>query len=96
MNVVALAALHEFDIALTDPSCPKRSIFLSAGGSFQSDAEFNKLIRTLYPGYPGDDGYSDEKVKANVKGKVVRVENRELLMTYLDLSEINLVADEQK
>ena len=88
MRVVAVAALHEFEVALSDNSCPGTSIFLSVGNEFKDDETFLWMMKQLYPGYPSDDAYRDIGVPINVKGTVVRKQNRNLLMTYLELKSI--------
>lgn len=88
MTVQAVAAAHEFSVALTNPSCPNRAIFLSAGSMLNNDSNLNAIIRALYPGYPQDDGYSEKAVGAHVVGVVLRRMNRDLLMTYLEIESI--------
>jgi hypothetical protein len=86
--VQAVAAQHQFDIALTDPSCPSRNIFLSAGQQFGKNPEFMRLMKTLYPGYPHDDRSTNAHFRVIVTGKLFRQRNRGLLMTYLELENI--------
>jgi hypothetical protein len=88
IRVQAEAALHEFDVALTDPNCPNKNIFLSAGREFENDAVFMWVMRQLYPGYPHDDAYSHAKPELIVEGKVFQQTNRGLRMTYLELSKL--------
>ena len=89
-DALASAALHEFDVALSNEKCAKRNVFLRAGSKFDKDTAFVAMMKQLYPGYPDDDGYTDAKVRINVVGKVVRIRNRGLLMTYLELQSISL------
>ena len=91
IDIKAQAALHQFDVLLTDDACPKRGMFLRVGTRFSANMVFLAFMRKLYPRFPDDDGYTDDLVEARVKGKVVRVENRGLLMTYLELEEIDNV-----
>jgi hypothetical protein len=86
--VQAVAAQHQFDIALTDPSCPSRNVFLSAGQQFWQNPEFMRLMKTLYPGYPHDDRSTNAHFRVIVTGKLFRQKNRGLLMTYLELESI--------
>ena len=88
MNVAAVAAPHEFDVVLSDDSCPGRYIFLSAGSEFREDKNFVWMMKRLYPGYPSDDGHRDTKVPIHVRGTIVRKKNQNLLMTYLELQSI--------
>ena len=86
----AVAALHEYDVALVDETCKKRAMFLRAGSEFVEDSAFQSMLKQLYPGFPDDDGYTSTKVPISVVGKVLRVENRGLLMSYLELVSIRL------
>jgi hypothetical protein len=90
MDIQAKAALHQFDVALTSPDCPLRNIFLKAGIQFLEDKAFMVFVRKLHPGFPDDDEYTDHLADAHVVGKIVRLENRDLLMTYLELQEITI------
>ncbi len=86
----AVAALHEYDVALVEETCKKRAMLLRASSEFVEDSAFQSMLKQLYPGFPDNDGYTNAKVPISVVGKVLRVENRGLLMTYLELASIRL------
>lgn len=67
MSVLAEAALHGFDVFLSDPSCPERGMFVTTTDGRLNKDEFRKLLVGLYPGYPDDDGYLEIKIPIRVK-----------------------------
>ncbi|HET9034066.1 MAG TPA: hypothetical protein VFN25_14325 [Dokdonella sp.] len=90
MKVQAKEAGVEYGIILVSAECPGRGIFVEAGSKFLENKDFMTFMRKMYPRFPDDDEYTDEVAEARVKGKIVRLENHDLLMTYLQLQEIEV------
>ena len=91
MKVQAKEAGLEYGIVLFSSECPDRGMFVKAGSKFLENKDFMSFMRKMYPGFPDNDEYTDDVSGARVKGTILRVENRDLLMTYVQLHEIEFV-----
>ena len=90
LDALAVAALHQFDVALLDENCPNRNLFLRTDAKFGKDEVFMSVLKQLYPGYPENEDHTAVRVPVTVVGKVVHVRNRGLQMTYLELQSVSL------
>src|SRR5512141_3463813 len=55
----AITGSHAFEISLADDRCPQKYVMLEIPKKFATDADVQNLIEQLYPGYPEDDGYTE-------------------------------------